>query len=335
MKEKGDSRYKRFIETAFREVSRVLKQYSDRFSKKTYTQRQLAVAILLMKYEDKTYRDIADLLTEFADYFKFEDSTPHFTTLQKFFLRIPTYVWEFLLTKTYELFAGNMANVAIDSTGYRLHHASQHYEQRIGRKRNRKRFMKHILSIDSGSQAIIVSDSRRSCINDNITFRPILQKTKDIIDVDNATADKGYDSEENHRFAHKEICANSVIPLRYEVPLRRTTGFYRRKLRRSFPYDIYHQRSKVETVNSVQKRKFGDELRSRLLKMQRRKMKVIDIVYNIHRYINYFVSVFLGFLQSLTNNSFAIHKQPNLLTEMALSSIYPNPEHESYGIIQS
>ena len=298
MEKKGDSRYKRFIETAFREVSRVLRPYSGRFSKKTYTQRQLAVAVLLMKYEDKSYRDIADLLVEFAGYFEFEDSTPHFTTLQKFFLRIPAYAWEFLLAKTYELFARDVANVAIDSTGYRLHHASQHYEQRIGRKRDRRRFMKHILSIDSDSQAIIVSESRRSCINDNITFRPILKKTKDIIDVDNATADKGYDSEENHKFAHKEIGANSVIPLRYEVPLRRTTGFYRRKLRRNFPYDIYHQRSKVETVNSVQKRKFGDELRSRLLKMQRREMKVVDVVYNIHRYINYVVSVFVGFLQS-------------------------------------
>jgi hypothetical protein len=226
MKEKGDSRYKRFIETAFREVSRVLRSYSDRFSKKTYTQRQLAVAVLLMKYEDKTYRDITDLLVEFADYFEFKNSTPHFTTLQKFFLRIPTYVWEFLLTKTYELFAGDVANVAIDSTGYRLHHASQHYEQRTGRKRNRRCFMKYILSIDSDSQAIIVSESRRSCINDNITFRPILKKTKDIVDVDNTTADKGYDSEENHRFAHKKIGANSVIPLRYEIPLRRTTGLY-------------------------------------------------------------------------------------------------------------
>ena len=77
MKEKGDSRYKRFIETAFREVSRVLKQYSDRFSKKTYTQRQLAVAILLMKYEDKTYRDIADLLTEFADYYEIRGFAPY------------------------------------------------------------------------------------------------------------------------------------------------------------------------------------------------------------------------------------------------------------------
>lgn len=58
--------------------------------------------------------------------------------------------------------------------------------------------MKHILSINSDSQAIIVSESRRFCINDNITFRPILKKTKDIIDVNNATADKGYDFEDNH-----------------------------------------------------------------------------------------------------------------------------------------
>jgi hypothetical protein len=149
MKEQGDSKYKRLIDIFFMEVKRVFRLYFSKFSKRTYTQHQLAVAILLMEYEDKKYMDIADLLTEFVGYFEFEDSTPHFTTLQKFFLRIPTYVWEFLLAKTYDLFAGDVANVAIDSTGYRLHHASQHYEHRIGRRRERKRFMKHIWSIDS------------------------------------------------------------------------------------------------------------------------------------------------------------------------------------------
>ncbi len=58
------------------------------------------------------------------------------------------------------------------------------------------------------------------------------------------------------------------------------------------------KRSKVETINSVKKRKLGDELRNRLLKMQRREMKVVDVVYNIHRYLNYCVSALLGFLQS-------------------------------------
>lgn len=101
MVEKWNSKYKRFMETAFIEVKRVLRQYSGKFSKRTYTQYQHAVAILLMKYEKKTYRDIADLLKELWHYFGFEDSIPHFTTLQKFFDRIPSYIWDFILSKTY------------------------------------------------------------------------------------------------------------------------------------------------------------------------------------------------------------------------------------------
>ena len=212
-------------------------------------------------------------------------------------MRIPTYVWDFLLAKTYELFVGTIADVAIDSTGYRLQHASQHYEGRIGRPFRRKRFMKHFLSVDTDRQAIIASDDRRSYVNDTLMFKPMLKKTKEVIDIRYAVADKGFDSESNHKFAHK-IGAYSVIPLRYRTSLSKTKGYYRRKLWCNFPKERYNRRSIVETINSVEKRKFGDELRSRLLKTQRREIKVIDIVYNIHRYINYAISVLEGFLQS-------------------------------------
>ena len=304
MKQNGDSKYKRLIQTFFTEIKRVLPDFSGKFSKRKYTQRQHAAAILLMKYENKPYRDAVDLLRELSQYFGFESTVPHFTTLQKFFMRIPTYVWDFLLTKTYELFAGTIANVAIDSTGYKLHHASGHYENTVYKSQRRnKRFMKHFLSVNTENQAIITSESWRSYVNDSTRFNPILKKTTEITKTDNATADKGFDSEENHEFARDKLKVNSVIPLRHNVPAHRTVGWYRKKLRRHFPIELYHQRSKVETVNSVEKRKFGDELRSRLLKTQRREMKVVDVVYNIHRYINYFVSVLVGFLQSLFNSN--------------------------------
>jgi hypothetical protein len=92
MKEQGDLKYKRLIDTFFMEVKRVFRLYSGRFSKRTYTQHQLAVAILLMKYEQKMYRDIADLLKELWLYFGLDGPTPHFATLEKFFMRIPTYI---------------------------------------------------------------------------------------------------------------------------------------------------------------------------------------------------------------------------------------------------
>lgn len=103
MKEQGDSEYKRLIDILFMEVKRVFRLYSGKFSKRTYAQHQLAVVTLLMKYERKTHRDIDDLLKELQLYFGLGRPTPHFTTLEKFFMRIQTYIWDFLLARTHEL----------------------------------------------------------------------------------------------------------------------------------------------------------------------------------------------------------------------------------------
>lgn len=203
MESNRESKYKGSIETAFMEVKCVLRSYSGRFSKKTYTQHQHAAAILLMKYERKTYRDIADLLKEFCTYFEFNESAPHFTTLQKFFDRIPANTRDLLLANTYQLFMATIANLAIDPTGYKLHHASQHYENRIKKKARRKRYMKHFLSTDTDNQAIIASENYRSYVHDSKRSKPILKRTKEIVDIGYAAADKGFGSESNHKFAHK------------------------------------------------------------------------------------------------------------------------------------
>ena len=282
-----ESRYKRFLDTSFTVVKRVLRPYSDKFSKKTYTQHQHAVAILLMKYENKTYRDIVDLIGELRSYFDL-DEVPHFTTLQKFFDRIPTYIWDFLITKTYQLFGVTVANVAIDSTGYDLEQSSYYYVQRVNMLSKRKRYLKHVLSVDTDKQAVICSFGRKSNINDCKTFKPIAGKTRQIIPIGNLTADKGFDSVENHRFANEDLGANAIIALRYNTNRSSTLGRYRKRLRGYFPYDLYHQRAKIETVNFVEKTKFGEGLRSRLLRMQRKEMILVDIVYNIYRYMKCF-----------------------------------------------
>ena len=119
-----------------------------------------------MKYENKPYRDVVDLLVELSDYFGFSKSVPHFTTLQKFFGRIPMYIWDFLIAKSYQLFNARIANIGIDATGYGLNHSSPYYDQRISRKIWRKQFMKHTISIDTDRLAIVASDSKRSNVND-------------------------------------------------------------------------------------------------------------------------------------------------------------------------
>ncbi|MDE1767100.1 MAG: IS5/IS1182 family transposase, partial [Thaumarchaeota archaeon] len=167
-----ESKYKVFTEIGFRESKRVFRPYSDKYSRKTYTQYQHAVAILLMKYECKTYRDITELLKELWWYFKFENSIPHFTTLQKFFDRIPIYVWDFLIAKTYELFNSEIANVAIDSTGFDLEHPSYYYVQRVNMMSRKRKYLKHIMSVDTDKQAVICSIGRKSNVSDNKVFKP-------------------------------------------------------------------------------------------------------------------------------------------------------------------
>lgn len=292
-----DSKYKTFTEIGFRETKRVLRQYSDKYSKKTYTQHQLSVAILLMKYECKTYRDITELLKELWVHFGFGNSIPHFTTLQKFFDRIPIYVWDFLIAKTYELFGSDVANIAIDSTGFDLEHPSYYYVQRVNMLSKKRKYLKHILSVDTDKQAVICSIGRKSNVSDNRIFKPIAKKTRKVTKIKNLTADKGFDSEENHRYANEELGAYAIIPPRKSSYLLwKMKGRYRKRMRRNFPTKLYHQREKIETVNFVEKNKFGEGLRSRLLRMQRKEMVVVDIVYNIYRYMNHFYFALKGFL---------------------------------------
>lgn len=298
MKNSRGSKYKRLIQILITEIKRVLRPYSGKFSKKTYTQYQHATAICLMKYENKSYRDTVELLKEFADYFVFKKSVPHFTTLQKFFKRVSSLVWDFILIKTYQLFNAKIANVGIDSTGFKQRHSSSYYTWAITQgKYKHRRFMKHSIAVDTDRQAVIASEIRQSGIPDGEYFVPLVKKVAKVVKINNIVADKGYDYESNHDFARDEIGAFSVIPPRWRAPAYRTTGRYRKKLRMHFPYKLYHRRNLVETINSVQKRKFGDELRSRLWHMRRKELKIVDIVYNVHRYLQKtsFV-VIIGFL---------------------------------------
>lgn len=160
--------------------------------------------------------------------------------------------------------------------------------------------MKHSLAVDTDSQAIVGSKNHHKYSADIVDFIPLVKKSARLVKLHNVIADKGYDSEENHDYVRDIVGGVSIIPIRRVTDLPSTNGKYRKQMRKYFPEENYHQRSKVETVNSVQKRKFGEELRSRLWNLRRKEMKVLDIVYNIHRYMTVrFYSVLVGFLQSL------------------------------------
>ncbi len=210
---------------------------------------------------------------------------PHFTTLQKFTDRIGNSLLERIISSFIVISGTKHIFVGIDSTGFKITHASQYYAERIEATR---KYAKLSIGADVLQQIIYKIRIRRAPTrHDNIDFRPIITRTSNILPLSVVTADKGYDSEDNHQLVRDNLHAFSIIPARYEhVPIRRTYGKYRKQMKRGYSKVLYNQRNKDETIVSVIKRLFGEHIMSRLTRTQNRELSFRCITYNMHRLTN-------------------------------------------------
>ena len=134
----------------------------------------------------------------------------------------------------------------MDSTGFKITHASQYYAELTGARRKHAKLS---IGADVLQQIICNSRIRRAPTrHDNIDFRPIITRMSNILPLSVVTADKGYDSEDNNRLVRDDLHAFSIIPARYEhVPIWRTYGKYRKQMKRGYSKLLCNQRNKDET----------------------------------------------------------------------------------------
>ena len=157
--------------------------------------------------------------------------------------------------------------------------------------------------------------------HDNIDFRRIITKTSDILPLSVVTADKAYDSEENHVLVRELLHGFSIIPTRYEyVPIWKTHGRYRKQMKRGYSKLLYTQRNKNETIVSVIKRLFGEHIRSRLVRTQNRELSFRCIAYNTHRLTNLTI-IIDGFYKAGFSNSLFISKVPPSTFDLLLQRV--------------
>ena len=162
----------------------------------------------------------------------------------------------------------------------------------------KKKICKIIYGADLLQQIICTIKIRRAPTrHDNMDFRPIITRISEILPLSVVTADKGYDSEDNHELVRETLHALSLIPARYEhVPIWRTHDKYRKQMKRGYSRLLYNQRNKDETIISVIKRLFGEHITSRLVRTQNRELSFRCIAYNTHRLTN--LTIITCFLQA-------------------------------------
>jgi hypothetical protein len=269
--------------------------FSNRRSNHIFTMWQHIVLVAIRQYEGKSYRMFVDWLFEayYLRSFLRLSRIPHFTTLQKFTERINNGLLEKIISSFIVISGTTRIFVGIDSTGFKITHASQYYTDRTGLRR---KYAKLSIGADVLQQIICTIKIRRSSArHDNIDFTPLITRTSDILPLSVVAADKGYDSEDNHLLVRESLHAFSVIPARYEhVPIWRTYGKYRKQMKRGYSKLLYNQRNKDETIMSVIKRLFGEHLMSRLTRTQNRELSFRCISYNMHRLTNLVILIMLS-----------------------------------------
>jgi hypothetical protein len=168
----------------------------------------------LKEYLNTDYRSIVEIV-ELMDRLRSKiglKEVSHYTTLQKFLVRIKSVYFNGLLKQTLDLFYshGERREVtAIDSSGFSSGHCSYYYSFRTGRKR--RLFLKLSISVDV-KKGIVT--------NFNISGKPVHD------------ANKGYDLENIHLLVREQLKAIAVVPLR-QRKRKRIRGKYRRKLNRT------------------------------------------------------------------------------------------------------
>lgn len=279
MKDKNNSKYIKFIDKGL-ELAKQIPRYFSRFSNKIFCNHQKIILLVLKQKLRTTYRDLIELLkvTKIPEIIGLK-RIPHHTTLVKFAKKIKPKLLNFLLPFRNAKIAG------LDGTGFEVENKSMHYQYRTERCSYR-RYIKLGISADVNKQIILTNTINKGPRNDHKDFIPLIKDIK----AEEIVADKGYDGKSNRRFVINELKAIPVIPVRGH-----TNYFGRFRTKKKINGKNYHQRSKVETIFSAIKRKYGSALKSRSFATQKKEVICKLIAYNLDRLI---LSLIRGFQQS-------------------------------------
>lgn len=281
------SSYLEFIDIAV-EVSKVLPNYSSRFAKRDFTQRQLMAMYILKQKSKMSYG-------EFVNDFATRDCAiadlglkkiPCASTIKMFIARINKNVLDDIIIETIKLTRNRNLETAIDSTGFQLEDGSYSYMERIGTATRKRKNLKVSGCADTQKHLFTAIKIHKSSIHDSRDFKPLVRTTKKTgKKIKTNSSDKAYDSEELHEFAEKEGFVN-IVPLRKKTKqLYRIHGKHRKRLARNFPEKKYHRRSIIENMWFCVKRLCGKVVLAKKWVMQKKEMLGKIIAYNIHRIV--------------------------------------------------
>lgn len=275
-----------------------LPDYSHAKSPHKYTQPQIFALLVLKQFFQEDYRGIAIVVGDFSELRSALQLTtvPHFTTLQKAARRLlvsdqaQKLLHATITTAREADILADQSNLsAMDSTGLESGHTSRYFIQRRERGEKDlyqtttyKRFPKLALSCDCATHFITGLLTGGGPAPDVKHFCSLLRQAHGHLPIRTVTADAGYDSETNHRYAREELGVYTLINPKIGRPTEKLpSGQYRREMVKDFDRQMYGQRWQAETVISMLKRNFSEALTAKKFGSQCREMHLKVLTHNI------------------------------------------------------
>ena len=173
----------------------------------------------------------------------------------------------------------------MDSSGFETRHASRHYRIRIKDHFDRdftRGWPKVSIVCDKSSHFVVGAQVTNGPSADFGDFVPVLKQASQNLKFDQILADRGYDSEKNHRYAREELKIRSTVIPAFS---RRTSGKfpkgkYRRQMVVRFHNNVYKSRSQVECVFSRVKKLLGPTVKARKSGSQERECLLKILTFN-------------------------------------------------------
>jgi hypothetical protein len=277
-----ESRYVTVARLAYQLAQQALPRYSHVKSPHRYSLPQRVACVLMKFYLNMSYRDAQEwlLASDQVQQALELKAVPDYSTLMRTYGRLTQAEWGKLQHSLLDRLGVKEAFISVDTTGFRLSQASAYYLSRQGREY--REWVKGGYAVGIDSQLILGWRSGRGSGYDQPYLEPLRRQAQrygqrhDGQPAWMLLGDMGFDS--------KTTRATDLIPVQ---PRRHVPVAVKRKARRDLVSaaildGLYGQRWKSETVNSVIKRKFGDDVCSRSLRRQRREPVVKGLVYNLH-----------------------------------------------------
>ena len=305
---------------AYRLASESLPDHTSKFSRHDFTLPQLFACLVVKEQMKRSYRGAEALLRDCEHWLKaigLRRAPDHNTLCRAAAFLLGKLRVRRLLDRLAQWAA--LARVlglsthplAIDSTTYESHHVSRHYERRCrqtrrrmrarevartGRKATRRDTIKALpklaVGVATACHLVLSAWTGTGAGADHPHFEPVLFDAWRRVPHRTFTAvlDAGYDAEQHHQVARRDMGLRSIIPPAIGRPPKgggAPGGYWRRRMKRLLATKAsrrrcrYNLRYQAETVNSMMKRNLGSALAGRTASSRRRDMLLKVLTHDV------------------------------------------------------